>query len=70
MGGQPVDPDPSGDLGEGRRDRNADRSTLVVNAYLVLAKLCSPLHVEGARGVFVVLNGLLAGILIVGEGST
>merc|ERR1719318_1537302 len=58
------------DLGEARGDRNTDVSSLAVNAYLGLAKLCSPLHGEGAGGVSVVLKGLLPGVLMVGEGPT
>ena len=58
------------DLGEARRDRNTDMSSLAVNAYLGLAKLCSPLHGEGAGGVSTVLKGLLPGVLMVGEGTT
>ena len=58
------------DLGEARRDRNTDVSSLAVNAYLGLAKLCSPLHGEGAGGVSMVLKGLLPGVLMVGEGTT
>ena len=52
------------DMGEGRRDRITDVSSLG------LAKLCSPLHCKGAGGVSVVLKGLLSGVLMVGEGLT
>ena len=58
------------DLASDRRDRTSDVSTLAVNAYLGLAKLCSPLHGEGAGGVHVVLKGLLPGVLMVGEGPS
>ena len=58
------------DLGSNRRDRASDVSSLAVNAYLGLAKLCSPLHGEGAGGVHAVLKGLLPGVLLVGEGPT
>ena len=56
------------DLGTDRRDRTRDVSSLAVNAYLGLAKLCSPLHGEGAGGASIVLKGLLQGVLMVGEG--
>ena len=53
------------DLG---RSGVTDVSSLAVNAYLGLAKLCSRLHDEGAGGVSVVLRGLLSGVLMGGEG--
>merc|ERR1719483_996618 len=57
------------DLGSDRRDRTSDVSALAVNAYLGLAKLCAPLHGEGAGGATIVLKGLLPGVLMVGEGQ-
>ena len=56
------------DLSSARRDRTSDVATLAVNAYLGLAKLCSPLHGEGGGGVYAVLKGMLPGVLMVGEG--
>ena len=50
------------DLSSARRDRTSDVATLAVNAYLGLAKLCSPLHGEGGGGVYAVLKGLLPGV--------
>jgi condensin-2 complex subunit D3 len=51
-------------------NRNTSVSSLAVNAYLGLAKVCSPLHGEGAGGVAEVLKGLLPGVLMIGEKPT
>ena len=58
------------DLGEARRDRITNVSSLAGKAYHGLAKLCFPLHGESPRGVSVLLKGLLTGILMVVEGPT
>ena len=49
---------------------NTNVSSLAVNAYLGLAKLCSPLHDEGAVRVTEVLKGLLSGVLRIGDVPT
>ena len=57
------------DLNNSQGGRQGDISSLAVNAYLGLMKLCSPLHGEGAGAIRLVLKSLLPGILMVGEGS-
>ena len=41
--------------------RHGDISSLAVNAYLALMKLCTPLHGEGAGAISLVLKSLLPG---------
>ena len=49
---------------------NTSVSSLAVNAYICLVKVCSPLHGECAGGVAEVLKGLLPGALMIGEKPT
>ena len=58
------------DIGEaGGPHRHGDVSTLALNSYLAMMKLCATLHGPGAGAVLVVLRALVPGILMVGEGS-
>ena len=58
------------DMGEaGGPQRHGDVSSLALNSYLAMMKLCAPLHGPGAGAVLVVLRALVPGILMVGEGS-
>ena len=41
--------------------RQGDISSLAVNSYLAMMKLCSPLHGEGAGAIYLVLKSLLPG---------
>ena len=52
------------------RDRAGDVSSLALNAFLALMKLCSPLHGPGLGAIMLVLRSLLPGILMVGDGSS
>ena len=54
----------------GSRDRAGDVSSLALNSFLALMKLCSPLHGPGLGAIMLVLRSLLPGILMVGDGSS
>ena len=53
-----------------QRDRAGDVSSLALNSFLALMKLCSPLHGPGLGAIMLVLRSLLPGILMVGDGSS
>ena len=53
-----------------QRDRAGDVSSLALNSFLALMKLCAPLHGPGLGAIMLVLKALLPGILMVGDGSS